>query len=427
MKTVIVIGAGGRGTRYSDMMAALGDEFKVIAVAEPVDIRRNYIKNKFNLPDEMCHTSWEDFLSRPKFADLVVVATMDRQHYAPAMAAIEKGYDLLLEKPMSATPEECCEIARAATEKGVYVQVCHVLRFTPFFRALKNIIDSGRIGDVVHIQHAENVGNVHQSHSFVRGNWRNSDESSCMILQKSCHDMDILAWLLNKKCKRVSSFGSLSYFKPENAPEGAPMRCTDGCPHSETCFYDAVKIYRDQGRDQFYSHMLLKRNEHGTDEEIVELLKTEPYGRCVFHCDNNVVDHQVVNLEFEGGETVTFSMAAFNKGGRFIRIMGTKGEIYAKHGDKELEIYDFATCQKIYVPVSDVVQDDSINGGHGGGDMGIVKAVAARLNGDTTSVSLCTIEETCRNHLIAFAAEESRVSGKTVDMDEYERSLGGVI
>ena len=426
MKTVIVIGAGGRGTRYSDIMADYGEQFKVIAVAEPVDVRRNYIKEKFGLPEEMCHLSWEDFLSRPKFADLVVISTMDRQHYAPAMAAIEKGYDILLEKPMSATPEECVEIARAAKEKGVYVQVCHVLRFTPFFKALKNLIDSGVIGDVVHIQHAEDVGNIHQSHSFVRGNWRNSDESSCMILQKSCHDMDILAWLLGKKCKKVSSFGSLTYFKPENAPEGAPMRCTDGCPHSATCYYDAVKIYRDQGRDQFYSHMLLKRNEHGTDEEIVELLKTEPYGRCVFHCDNNVVDHQTVSLEFEDGATVSFSMAAFNKGGRYIRVMGTKGEISAKMSKDGFELYDFATRETKHIDIPDAVLNDSIDGGHGGGDGGIIKAVAARLNGDASSKSLCTIEETCRNHLIAFAAEESRVSGQTVDMDEFERRFGGI-
>ena len=426
MKTVIVIGAGGRGTRYSDIISDMGDEFKVIAVAEPVDIRRNYIRDKFGLSEDVCHLSWEEFLSRPKFADLVIIATMDRQHYAPAMAAIEKGYDLLLEKPMSATPEECIEIARAAKEKGVYVQVCHVLRFTPFFRALKNIIDSGRIGEVIHIQHAEDVGNIHQSHSFVRGNWGNSDKSSCMILQKSCHDMDILAWLIGKRCKKVSSFGSLSYFKPENAPEGAPLRCTDGCPHSATCFYDAVKIYRDQGRDQFYSHMLLKRNEHGTDEEIVELLKTEPYGRCVFHCDNNVVDHQTVNLEFEGGATVSFSMAAFNRGGRYIRVMGTKGEISAKMSKDGFELYDFATRETIHIDIADAVLNDSIDGGHGGGDGGIVRAVAERLNGDTSSKSLCTIEETCRNHLIAFAAEESRVRGSVIDMDEYEISLGGL-
>lgn len=426
MKTVIVIGAGGRGTRYSDIMSDYGEKFKVIAVAEPVDVRRNYIKDKFGLSEDMCHLSWEEFLSRPKFADLVVIATMDRDHLAPAMAAIEKGYDLLLEKPMSATPEECIEIARAAKAKGVYVQVCHVLRFTPFFKALKDIIDSGRIGDVVHIQHAEDVGNVHQSHSFVRGNWGNSDKSSCMILQKSCHDMDILAWLIGKKCKRVSSFGSLSYFKPENAPEGAPMRCTDGCPHSKTCIYDAVKIYRDQGRDQFYSHMLLKRNEHGTDEEIVELLKTEPYGRCVFHCDNNVVDHQAVNLEFEDGVTVSFSMAAFNKGGRYIRVMGTKGEISAKMSKDGFELYDFATRETEHIDIPDAILNDSIDGGHGGGDGGIIKAVAARLDGDASSKSLCTIEETCRNHLIAFAAEESRVTGKVIDMEEYEKSLGGI-
>ena len=427
MKKVIVIGAGGRGTRYSDIAATMGEEFKIIAVAEPIDIRRNYIKNKFGLPDEMCHLSWEEFLSRPKFADLVIIATMDRQHYAPAMAAIEKGYDILLEKPMSATPEECCEIARAASEKGVFVLVCHVLRFTPFFRALKNVIDSGKLGDIIHIQHAENVGNVHQSHSFVRGNWRNSDESSCMILQKSCHDMDILAWLLGKKCKKVSSFGSLSYFRSENAPEGAPLRCTDGCPHGDSCYYNAISIYRDKDRDSFIGHALLKKNEHGTDEEVMEALKTSPYGRCVFHCDNNVVDHQVVNLEFDGGTTVSFSMCAFNKGGRYIKVMGTKGELVAEMRDSEFTVFNFETREYEKIAISSAVKNDSIDAGHGGGDGGIMRALADRLGGDLSDISVCTIEETCRNHLIAFAAERSRVTGETVLMDEYEKSLGGIL
>ena len=425
MKTVIVIGAGGRGSRYSEIAKKMGEDFKIIAVAEPIDSRRNHIKELFDIPEEMCHTSWEDFLSRPKFADLVILATMDRDHLAPTMAAIDKGYDILLEKPMSATPEECCQIERAAKEKGVFILVCHVLRYTPFFNAIKKVIDSGRIGKVMHIQHAECVGNLHQSHSFVRGNWRNSQESSCMILQKSCHDMDILAYLLGEKCTRVSSFGSLSYFKPENAPEGAPERCSDGCPHADTCYYNAEKVYLEHGRDKFMTHALLQRNEHGTDDEIKELLKTSPYGRCVFHCDNDVVDHQTVNLEFESGATVSFTMAAFNKGGRHLRVMGTDGEIQANMDEDHLTLYDFATRSYSKINISDAVVIDGIDGGHGGGDSGIMNALSRKLHGK--EVTLCTLEETCRNHLISFAAEESRVTGKTINMEEYEKSLGGLL
>lgn len=425
MKTVIVIGAGGRGTRYSDIAKKMGDEFKVVAVAEPIDCRREYIRKLYDVPEDMCHTSWEDLMSRPKFADLVIIATMDRDHLAPAMAAIDKGYNILLEKPMSATPEECCQIERAAKEKGVFVLVCHVLRYTPFFNALKKIIDSGKIGEVVHIQHAECVGNIHQSHSFVRGNWSNSKKSSCMILQKSCHDMDILAYLIGKKCERVSSFGGLSYFKPENAPEGAPMRCTDGCPYEDTCIYNAKYIYLVKGRDGFMTYALLKRNEHGTDEEIIDLLKTSPYGRCVFHCDNDVVDHQTVNLEFEGGVTVSFTMAAFNRGGRHIRIMGTMGELSANMDEDFITYYDFVTRKYSNISISDAVTVDGIDGGHGGGDQGIMRALAKKLNGE--EVAICFLEETCRNHLIAFAAEESRLTGKVINMKEYEQSLGGLL
>ena len=219
-KKVIVIGAGARGKCYTDIMKnSFGDFFEVVAVAEPIDDRRNYVKEKHGISEENCYPSWEELLARPKFADVVIIATMDREHYAPAMAAIERGYDLLLEKPVAPTPKECREIQRAAEEKGVFVLVCHVLRFTNFFIALKNIIDSGEIGDVVNIQHTEGVGNVHQSHSFVRGNWGNSERASFMLLQKSCHDLDILQWLIGKDCLRVQSFGHRSYFTADNAPE----------------------------------------------------------------------------------------------------------------------------------------------------------------------------------------------------------------
>jgi len=423
MKTVIVIGAGGRGTTYSQIAARMGDAFRVIAVAEPLAERRNYLRDLYGIPEEMCHLSWEELLSRPKFADLVIIATMDRDHYAPAMAAIEKGYDLLLEKPMSATPEECCAIARAAARKGVFVLVCHVLRFSPFFRTLKRELEAGTVGEVMHIQHAECVGNLHQAHSFVRGNWRNSEESSCMILQKTCHDMDILQWLIGRDCKKVHSFGSLSYFKKENMPEGATARCLD-CPHADTCYYNAVRFYHDHKNQPFIESATHRTAP--TDEEIDEMLRTSDYGRCVFDCPNNVVDHQTVNLEFEGGATVSFTMCAFNRGGRQIRIMGTKGELSGSSGDKYLTFYDFATRTHRQITVTDEQVDDSIAGGHGGGDEGIMIALRNRLEYGEADPSICTIGETTRNHLISFAAEESRLTDRVIDMKELEARMGGI-
>ncbi len=426
MKTVLVIGAGSRGTTYSRIASELGDAFRIVAVAEPMEHRRNYMKETYGLPEEACHVSWEEFLARPKFADVAFIATMDRDHIAPALAAIEKGYDLLLEKPMGATPEECCIIERAAAKKGVFVLVCHVLRFTPFFCALKSLIDAGCIGRIMHIQHAECVGNLHQSHSFVRGNWRNSEESTPMIVQKTCHDMDIMQWLVGKDCTRVHSFGSLSYFTKENAPEGAPERCIDGCPHADTCYYNALTVYRKHFRKASFCRAATKKMQP-TDEDVEEMLRTSDYGRCVFRCDNNVVDHQTVNLEFEGGVTASFTMCAFNKGSRNIRIMGTDGELIGNMSDDFVTLYDFATREYRQILLKDAVQNDSIDGGHGGGDQGIIRALKTCLEGDRSNPSVCTIERTCRNHLIAYAAEESRLSGKVVDLREYEERFGGLL
>lgn len=415
-KTLIVIGCGGRGRGYAKIGKEM-ENFRVVAVAEPIEDRRLDMQKTHGLSDEDCHLTWETLLAKPKMADAAIIATMDRDHLAPALAAIEKGYDLLLEKPMSWCPEECEAICRAAKEKGVKVLVCHVLRFTPFFKALKRIIDEGQLGKVINIQHLESVGNVHQSHSFVRGNWSNSDESSCMILQKSCHDMDILAWLVGKNCLQVQSFGSLSYFREENAPAGAPARCIDGCPVADTCPYNAVKLYLDDKKNDWFRRAATQKIEP-TDADVEQALRTTNYGKCVYRSSNNVVDHQVVNLAFEDDVTVSFTMSAFGKGGRFIRIMGTKGELTATMSDPIIRLYDFETKETREINVSDMATDDTIVGGHGGGDHGIMKALYEVLTVGH-SAGVCEIDETCRNHMIAFAAEKSRLEGRVVSLSEY--------
>lgn len=418
-KKVIVIGCGGRGKTYSDIMHdQFGENFEIVAVAEPVDARRNYMKEKHGIDEAMCFTTWEPLLELPKFADIAVIATMDRDHYGPAMAAIEKGYDLLLEKPIAPTPEECRAIQHAAEEKGVFVLVCHVLRFTKFFIALKNIIDSGEIGKVMNIQHIEGVGDVHQSHSFVRGNWGNSDESSCMILQKTCHDMDILAWLVGKECTEVHSFGSLSYFTKENAPEGSPERCIEGCPHADTCPYNAVKLYVDDKGDWF--RCAATKEIHPTDEQVIDAMWNTQYGKCVYKCNNNVVDHQTVNLKFGDDVYVDFAMSAFTRGGRVLRIMGTKGEITAAMDGNKIEVFSFITRQTRVHDCDAVATGEMITGGHGGGDEGIIFALRNFLNGDI-SKSICSVRESCDNHMISFAAEESRLTGKSVKLNEFEK------
>ena len=418
-KKVILIGAGGRGYTYTNIMKDnFSDYYEVVAVAEPINERRNYIKEKHSLPDEMCFTTWEPLLAMPKFADIALICTMDRDHVAPALAAIEVGYDLMLEKPAGATPEECRAIQRAAEKKGVFVLICHVLRFTKFFMALKNIVDSGKIGRVMNIQAIEAVNNIHQSHSFVRGNWRNSDESSPMILQKTCHDFDIISWILGKKCKRVQSFGSLSHFTRENAPADAPEYCIEGCPHADTCYYNAVKLYTGtHNRSRWFQNAATKKF-NPTPEDCEKAARETDYGKCVYKCPNNVVDRQVVNLEYEDGTVVSFTMSAFNKGGRNIRIMGTDGELSGNAGDNFVSLYSFATEQTEKIDLDSGFLDDSILSGHGGGDAGIIKALKDLIEGNPNK-SICDIAESCDNHMISFAAEESRLTGKVVDLDEF--------
>jgi predicted dehydrogenase len=284
---------------------------------------------------------------------------------------------------------------------------------------IKNLIDEGRIGDVVNVVHTERVGNAHMSHSFVRGNWRNSQTSSPMILAKSCHDLDILNWLIGKRCTRVQSLGSLTYFTRANMPEGAPEYCVQGCPAAENCPYDARRIYlKDR---MFIQQATNKKNP--TDEDILRAITETNYGKCVFQSDNDVVDHQVVNLEYEGGATVSFSMCAFNTGGRRIRIMGTKGEIIGNMSDEYVTLFDFMTRETEQVMISGAVQDETINGGHGGGDGGIVRSFVQFVAGEYEGKSITDIDTSIESHLIAFAAEEARLTGKTIDIREFKEQM----
>ena len=416
-KKIILIGAGCRGRIYTDKSLEMPESYKVVAVAEPREECREYIKEKHGIPDDMCFDTWEPLLAMPKLADIAIIATMDRQHTEPVLAAIEKGYDLLLEKPVAPTPEECRMIQRAAEARGVKVLVCHVLRYTTFFNTIKDVIDSGELGRIMSIQHIEAVGNVHHSHSFTRGNWRNSEESTPMILQKTCHDMDIMAWLVGKKCKKVHSFGSLSYFTRENAPADAPEYCIDGCPHAEECPYNAVKIYYDDKENHWFRTTCTKMAQP-TDEDVEHAIRTTDYGKCVFKCPNNVVDHQVVNLEFEDGIYASFTMSSFNKGGREIRIMGTKGELRGSMDSPIITVYDFLTKETREIDLDKTALGSSITDGHGGGDRGIMEALLDVIEGRENR-SACDIGESCDNHMISFAAEESRLNDTVINMEEY--------
>lgn len=427
--TYILIGAGHRGKRYTENAYKHGG-YQMVGIAEPNEATREYMRKTYNVPAENCFASYDELLAKGKIADFAMICTQDRLHFDPTMKAIAQGYPLLLEKPAAPTAEECIAIRDAAEAKGVPVVICHVLRYTPFARTVRKLIDEGRLGKIINIEHSEGVGNIHYTASFVRGPWHNTAESSNMLLAKSCHDIDLLQWLLQSKCTRVQSFGSLSYFRKENCPEGAPKRCTEGCPHDALCPYSAVKIYCDFPFDE--GGWLAPCTPDGTRysrEEMIRWLNETNYGVCVFQCDNDVVDHQTVNLEYENGETVVFTMSPFVFGGRRIHIMGTKAELISTDFDT-IELFTYCDedpasdryqhNRRDIIKTSELAIDQTIVGGHGGGDNGIMKDLYELLAEGKQSTSLSDIRTSVANHLTVFAAEESRLNGgQTVDVDSF--------
>lgn len=405
--TAVVLGAGSRGCTYSGFAKEYPGELQIVAVAEPRADRRAALAQELKIPAHNCFASWQELLAQPRMADCAFVCTLDDDHTKPAIRAMELGYDILLEKPMSNTEDACRLIAETANRTGRTLAVCHVLRYTPFYMTLKNLIDEGTIGEVTLINQIENVGYWHQAHSFVRGNWRTVRETSPMLLQKSCHDMDILLWLMGRDCKRVQSFGSLRHFTPENAPEGAPARCLDGCPHAARCPYYAPRLYLDMNRTGWPVDVITTDlSEAGRRKALQE----GPYGRCVYHCDNDVVDRQVVNLEFEGGAVATFTMTAFSADFcRQLKVFGTEGQITADMGTGQIVLHRFGE-EKRTIPM-DV---GTTHSGHGGGDYGILRDFLhiLRHGGESRTSAKISLQ----SHLICFAAEKSRKENIVVEL-----------
>ena len=405
--TAVVLGAGSRGSTYAGFAGEYPDLLQIVAVAEPRADRRDLLADALGIPESNRFASWQELLAQPRMADCAFVCTMDDDHTAPAVRAMELGYHLLLEKPMSNNEEECRLIADTAEKTGRTLAVCHVLRYTPFYMTLKNLIEQGQIGQVTAINQIENVGYWHQAHSFVRGNWRNSHETSPMILQKSCHDMDILLWLMGRNCQRVQSFGSLGHFTPENAPAGAPERCLDGCAHADTCPYYAPRLYLDMNRTGWPVDVIsTDLSEAGRRRALEE----GPYGRCVYRCDNDVVDRQVVNLEFEGGAVATFTMTAFSADfSRQLKIFGTAGQITADMGTKQIVLHRFGEDKQV-IPLDEGAE----RSGHGGGDYGIIRDFLQVLHSGGESRTSANVS--LQSHLICFAAERSRKEHIVVEL-----------
>jgi len=410
--SAVLIGAGSRGRDVYGAYSIETGKIKIVAVAEPNDQRRNFLGEKLDIPNNRRFKDWKELLSIGKIADGAIIATMDNLHVEPSIEFMKIGYDILLEKPMDRTLDGAIKIALISQKYKRRAMIAHVLRYTNFFKTIRSLVQSKIIGDLMGIEHKENVGYWHMAHSFVRGNWRRSDETAPMILTKSCHDMDILYWIIGKKTSRISSFGNLSYFRKENKPKGAADRCLD-CKVEEDCPYSALKLYLN-------SKTGWPQNVISSDlspEGRLNALKEGPYGKCVYSSDNNVVDHQIVSMLFND-ITVNFTMQAFTyEMDRRIRIFGTKGEIQGHFGKNEIDLLLFGKSkQRIYLENQEDIE------GHGGGDFNMLNEFVKMLSDSSyNSISTSAIDS-LESHLMAWAAEESRLNNMIINMDEYRNT-----
>ena len=406
--TFAILGMGNRGTAYAAKILKHPEQAQILAMADNRRERLDSANKYVHLSEEYLFADAKAILAAPKMADIMIVATQDVQHRDHAIRAMELGYDLILEKPIATNIEDVTAIYDCAQKLGRKVIVCHVLRYTPFYRTAKELLRSGAIGKICAIEASEHVGYYHYAHSFVRGNWHNSKDSSPMILAKCCHDMDILCWLADKKCQKISSFGSLKYFKEENCPEGAADRCKDctlDCPYHAQRFY----LSRIPG---WPANVL---QPEPTEENILKTLDETDYGKCVFRMDNDVVDHQTVNMLLEDEVTISFQMMGFtNRQTRYLKVFGTEGELWGNFEERKLYVQRFNKELQEY----DLNKMENDFSGHGGGDDGLIYDVIRLFRGeefDTTSVTF--LENSVESHYMAFAAERSRLeNGAVVDL-----------
>lgn len=429
MVTVAIVGLGARGGyTYSEFQNIRPELMKITALA---DLRESLVekyKNEFNVPEENCFSSAEALLSRDKLADVLIVATQDRDHYLHAVKGLKKGYHILLEKPISPDLWECLEIERIAKEEKRLVTVCHVLRYTQFFRSIKQIIESGKLGMIRGIEQTENVAYWHYAHSFVRGNWNNAKKSSPMILQKCCHDLDILQWLIGSEPVSVSSQGSLNYFTYHNAPSGSTERCVENCSVKDRCPYNAERFYlesylnsdEDKRKNNWIYNVLCENDTSVAKME--RAVKYGKYGKCVFRCDNDVVDHQVCDIIFANGAQATLTMTAFTKDcKRVLRIYGTKGELVGDDLSNIITVKPYEGNEEV-VDVGKIASDLS---GHGGGDNKMMEEFLSRVDAKDLSGTDSSIERSVLSHVLAFAAEASRLAdGKTIKIAEFKKEAG---
>jgi predicted dehydrogenase len=438
---VALLGAGERGQLMFGLFAKKFPQlFKYVAVAEPDDERRSRFERAFRIPRENVFTDWCDLLAKPQLADAVINAMPDVHHYPSTIEALRRGYHVLLEKPMAQTPAECVSLIREAENQNRILQIFLECRYLDLYTRMKRSIDAGEIGRIMAVQTTENLGYWHFIMSYVRGFARRSADVISFLSAKGIHDFDLITWLCNARPLRVSSFGQLSYFKKENAPPGAPTRCLDGCPVEDSCPYHALKQYVDPGFpripmslltgvslqafiDGYIRYPCLRSlsayNLTSTERDgRIQELKEGPHGRCVFHCDNDVMDHQVVNIEYEGGDLATLALNAFSvTWERTMNINGSTGEIYSKDLSGKLQVRSFSPKNRVKrkrVPFNPLF--------HGGSDGVVLTEFAKSVqNAQERKEVLTPASDALYSHLLCFAAEEARISRTIVDMTDFRQ------
>ena len=430
----VVVGAGNRGQTYSDYSLSNKDELEIIAVVEPNSVRLEECKNKYGICEDRLFTNLDDFLKQNIECDFVINATMDKLHYESSIKLIDAGYNILLEKPITPSYDQLGDIWKRAVEKNVKVLVCHVLRYTPYYRTIKEMIDRGDIGKIFTIEMSEHVWIVHFLDSFVRGKW--NSEKACgsgFLLQKCCHDMDLMCWLNNSvKPVKVSSFGSRSHFIPSKAPSGATEFCYQ-CPHNDTCLYSAQKVHLEQDMIPFQTWRGIDKPwKEITKEEKAEHLKHNNYGRCAYNAGGDIVDRQVVTVEFEDGTIATHNLVGgVTCDNRFIHIIGSLGEIYGHVNTGKFTISHIDRSGNNYGPkhqeidVTEFVRTNN-NGsysGHGGGDYAIMHDAVRFFAGEESSISITKIEDSIYGHVLVYAAEESRKENRVININLTEDSF----
>lgn len=402
---IVVIGAGNRTNKYLEYAVRHPERLKLVGIVEPVEIRRRLVANKFGVPEDACFSSFDDFFANPIDADAVLIGTPEDKHYEPCMRAIEAGYHILLEKPIAQTKQECLDILEASKRKGVVVGVCHVLRFHPYFMKIKELVDSGELGEIISINHYAEINIDRMTHSYVRGLWNKSKKTNPMLIAKCCHDIDFLLWICGSKCRKVSSFGSLRWFRKENAPAHSPGRCIY-CPGEPDCPFSAVNLYKE--RKQWIRNFDVPEGQT-IDNVIDKELREGAFGRCVYHCDNDVADHQIVNMELENQTTISFVVNAFTRNDfRSTHIKLTKGEIDGN--ETTLRVRKFRGNEETVYDFSDLSNQPF----HAGADLNIVEEFVNSITRSSEGVLSSTIESSIESHVVCYEAETSRLTNQTI-------------